>query len=76
LSPQSTTGCGRSLDVARTTARWLNGQANVFCNSGAEANEAAVKLAKRYQMTVKGKPERSVQEDQARFGGSQRRRSS
>jgi acetylornithine/N-succinyldiaminopimelate aminotransferase len=29
-----------------------------FCNSGAEANEAAVKLAKRYQTTVKGKPER------------------
>ena len=25
-----------------------------FCNSGAEANEAAVKLAKRYQTTVKG----------------------
>jgi predicted acetylornithine/succinylornithine family transaminase len=29
-----------------------------FCNSGAEANEAAVKLAKRYQTVVKGKPER------------------
>ena len=29
-----------------------------FCNSGAEANEAAVKLAKRYQTTVLGRPER------------------
>jgi len=29
-----------------------------FCNSGAEANEAAVKLAKRYQTTIKGQPER------------------
>ena len=29
-----------------------------FCNSGAEANEAAVKLAKRYQTTIKGRPER------------------
>ena len=29
-----------------------------FCNSGAEANEAALKLAKRYQTTVQGRPER------------------
>jgi predicted acetylornithine/succinylornithine family transaminase len=29
-----------------------------FCNSGAEANEAAIKLAKRYQTVVKGHPER------------------
>jgi acetylornithine/N-succinyldiaminopimelate aminotransferase len=29
-----------------------------FCNSGAEANEAAIKLAKRYQTVVKGQPER------------------
>jgi predicted acetylornithine/succinylornithine family transaminase len=29
-----------------------------FCNSGAEANEAAIKLAKRYQTTVKGRAER------------------
>jgi predicted acetylornithine/succinylornithine family transaminase len=29
-----------------------------FCNSGAEANEAAVKLAKRYQTTIKGQAER------------------
>jgi predicted acetylornithine/succinylornithine family transaminase len=29
-----------------------------FCNSGAEANEAAVKLAKRYQTVVRGRPDR------------------
>jgi predicted acetylornithine/succinylornithine family transaminase len=29
-----------------------------YCNSGAEANESAVKLAKRYQTTIKGAPER------------------
>jgi len=29
-----------------------------FCNSGAEANEAAIKLAKRWQTVVKGKPDR------------------
>jgi predicted acetylornithine/succinylornithine family transaminase len=29
-----------------------------FCNSGAEANEAAIKLAKRYQTVVKGRPDR------------------
>jgi acetylornithine aminotransferase/acetylornithine/N-succinyldiaminopimelate aminotransferase len=29
-----------------------------FCNSGGEANEAALKLAKRYQTTVLGRPER------------------
>jgi predicted acetylornithine/succinylornithine family transaminase len=29
-----------------------------FCNSGAEANEAAIKLAKRWQTVVKGRPER------------------
>ncbi len=29
-----------------------------FCNSGAEANEAAIKLAKRWQTVVRGKPER------------------
>jgi acetylornithine/succinyldiaminopimelate/putrescine aminotransferase len=30
-----------------------------FCNSGAEANEAALKLARRYQQVVAGKPERT-----------------
>ncbi|HZS41246.1 MAG TPA: aspartate aminotransferase family protein [Polyangia bacterium] len=29
-----------------------------FCNSGAEANEAAIKLAKRWQTVVRGRPER------------------
>jgi predicted acetylornithine/succinylornithine family transaminase len=29
-----------------------------FCNSGTEANEAAIKLARRYQIVVQGKPER------------------
>ena len=31
-----------------------------FCNSGAEANEAAIKLARRYQHVVKGEPERQL----------------
>ena len=31
-----------------------------FCNSGAEANEAAIKLAKRYQTIVRGRPERTT----------------
>jgi len=31
-----------------------------FCNSGAEANEAALKLARRYQAVVAGKPERTT----------------
>jgi len=30
-----------------------------FANSGAEANEAALKLARRYRTTVKGQPERT-----------------
>ncbi len=35
------------------------GQPRVFfCNSGAEANEAAIKLAKRYQHIVRGRPDR------------------
>ncbi len=29
-----------------------------FCNSGAEANEAAIKIAKRWQHVVQGRPER------------------
>jgi predicted acetylornithine/succinylornithine family transaminase len=29
-----------------------------FCNSGGEANEAAIKLARRYQQVVAGRPER------------------
>ncbi len=30
-----------------------------FCNSGTEANEAALKLARRYQIVVRGQPERT-----------------
>jgi acetylornithine aminotransferase/acetylornithine/N-succinyldiaminopimelate aminotransferase len=30
-----------------------------FCNSGTEANEAALKIARRYQAVAKGKPERT-----------------
>ena len=31
-----------------------------FCNSGAEANEAALKLARRYQAVVAGQPQRTT----------------
>ncbi|MFT3699095.1 MAG: acetylornithine/succinylornithine family transaminase [Kofleriaceae bacterium] len=31
-----------------------------FCNSGGEANEAAIKLARRYQSTVAGAPQRTT----------------
>jgi len=30
-----------------------------FCNSGTEANEAAIKLARRYQVVVRGQPKRT-----------------
>lgn len=30
-----------------------------FCNSGTEANEAALKIARRFQVTVQGRPERT-----------------
>jgi predicted acetylornithine/succinylornithine family transaminase len=32
----------------------------LFCNSGAEANEAAIKLARRYQHVVRNAPERNT----------------
>lgn len=32
----------------------------MFCNSGAEANEAALKLARRFQAVVAGQPERTT----------------
>jgi acetylornithine/N-succinyldiaminopimelate aminotransferase len=38
-----------------------------FCNSGAEANEAALKIARRYQIVVRGQPERT---DLVAFDGS------
>jgi acetylornithine/N-succinyldiaminopimelate aminotransferase len=30
-----------------------------FCNSGTEANEAALKIARRYQIAIKGQPQRT-----------------
>jgi predicted acetylornithine/succinylornithine family transaminase len=39
-------------------AKALGSPRAFFCNSGAEANEAAIKLAKRYQTVVRGRPER------------------
>jgi acetylornithine/N-succinyldiaminopimelate aminotransferase len=41
-----------------------------FCNSGGEANEAALKLARRYQQVVAGKPEKiTVVAAEASFHG-------
>jgi predicted acetylornithine/succinylornithine family transaminase len=40
----------RAIDMGPTRA--------FFCNSGAEANEASIKLAKRYQTTIKGRADR------------------
>jgi predicted acetylornithine/succinylornithine family transaminase len=47
--------------LARALAKRTHGMGPTrvfFCNSGAEANESAVKLAKRYQTIIKGRPER------------------
>jgi len=38
--------------------RALHGRA-FFCNSGTEANEAALKLARRYQIVTRGQPDRT-----------------
>jgi len=49
------------IRCARVIARRAHAMGDVrvfFCNSGAEANEAAVKLAKRYQTTIKGRADR------------------
>jgi acetylornithine/N-succinyldiaminopimelate aminotransferase len=43
-----------------TDASGLPGARAFFCNSGAEANEALIKLARRYQHTVKGNAARST----------------
>ena len=40
------------------THRAFRGRA-FFCNSGTEANEAALKLARRYQIVTRGQPERT-----------------
>jgi len=37
----------------KLTATWREGSKAFFCNSGAEANEAAIKLARRYMQRVK-----------------------
>jgi len=49
------------IRCARAIAKRAHAMGDVrvfFCNSGAEANEAAVKLAKRYQTTIKGRADR------------------
>ncbi len=47
------------LAARLTKASGLPGARAFFCNSGAEANEALIKLARRYQHVVKGNAERS-----------------
>lgn len=47
------------LAARLTKASGLPGARAFFCNSGAEANEALIKLARRYQHEVKGNKERS-----------------
>jgi acetylornithine/N-succinyldiaminopimelate aminotransferase len=47
------------LAARLTKASGLPGARAFFCNSGAEANEALIKAARRYQHEVKGNKERS-----------------
>ena len=47
------------LAARLTKASGLPGARAFFCNSGAEANEALIKLARRWQHEVKGNKERS-----------------
>lgn len=47
------------LAARLTKASGLPGARAFFCNSGAEANEALIKLARRYQHEVKGNKQRS-----------------
>lgn len=42
-------------EVARHLTRFSGMAAAFFCNSGAEANEGAIKLARRYAQTVQGR---------------------
>lgn len=44
--------------LAELVASSMGPVRSFFCNSGAEANEAAIKLAKRYQTSLRGRPER------------------
>jgi predicted acetylornithine/succinylornithine family transaminase len=48
----------RLADKLTQLASELDSPRVFFCNSGAEANEAAIKLAKRWQTVVRGRPER------------------
>ncbi len=50
----------QQIRAARAITERCFGDRVFFCNSGAEANEAALKLARRYQSTVAGKPERTA----------------
>ncbi|MGA9525457.1 MAG: acetylornithine transaminase [Myxococcaceae bacterium] len=47
-----------SIDLAEKLTRLSGLDRAFFCNSGAEANEALIKLARKYQKEVAGKPER------------------
>ncbi len=42
------------LELARSLLSFGNFQKVFFCNSGAEANEAAIKLARRYMQEIRG----------------------
>jgi acetylornithine/N-succinyldiaminopimelate aminotransferase len=45
-------------DKLTTLASALGSPRVFFCNSGAEANEASIKIAKRWQNVIKGRPDR------------------
>ena len=47
------------LQLAEALSRRAFAGRVFFCNSGAEANEAALKLARRYQIVTRGQPERA-----------------
>ena len=47
------------LQLAEALSRRAFAGRVFFCNSGAEANEAALKLARRYQIVTRGQPERT-----------------
>jgi acetylornithine/N-succinyldiaminopimelate aminotransferase len=49
----------QQLQLAEALARRPFQGRIFFCNSGAEANEAALKLARRYQIVTRGQPERT-----------------
>ncbi len=47
-----------SIELAEKLTRLSGLDRAFFCNSGAEANEALIKLARKYQKEVAGKPDR------------------